>query len=232
MNHGFVWVSTVYHSVMIQKWVRNSKWLCIFTDDRNGDVDKVEVFFFSTLLWFSLPKPWVRTVKRLSFVNQMIRHLCQHSTILPDSVSIHVRSFTFMFFFFSSFFYYVLKRPTLRLYCLDWVSCVRLSLSVISVSATEVDGYSKTAGAWILSLNRNLYPVNNVAECAARCDGEIAFTCRCSTLFPLTFSTHTKEQHMTWILKCKHVFLYHLLNYFQFKCNLFHFATLGCDGSA
>lgn len=162
---------------------------------------KWRFFFFSTLLWFSLPKPWVRTVKRLSFVNQMIRHLCQHSTILPDSVSIHVRSFTFMFFF-SSFFYYVLKRPTLRLYCLDWVSCVRLSLSVISVSATEVDGYSKTAGAWILSLNRNLYPVNNVAECAARCDGEIAFTCRCSPLFPLTFSTHTKEQHMTLILKC------------------------------
>lgn len=54
-----------------------------------------------------------------------------------------------------------------------------LGAALCTVSATEVDGYSKTVGAWILSLNRNLYSVNNVAECAARCDGEIAFTCRC-----------------------------------------------------
>lgn len=211
MNHGFVWVSTVYHTAMIQKWVKNSKWLCIFTDDRNGDVDMVpkwRVFFFPLCCGFSVPKPWVRTVKCLSFVNQMIRHLFQHSNNNTPWLSLNPCAFFnfHVFLFFSSFFYYVLKRSTLRLYCLDWVSCVRLSLSVISVSATEVDGYSKTAGAWILSLNRNRYPVNNVAECAARCDSEIAFTCRCSPLFPLTFCTHTKEQHMTWILKRKHVF--------------------------
>lgn len=150
---------------------------------------KVEVFF-STLLWFSVPEPWVRTVKYLSFVNQMIQHLFRR--INTPWLSLNPCAFfhNHVLFFFS-FFYYVLKRSTLQLYCLDWVSCVCLSLSVISVSATEVDGYSKTVGAWILSLNRNLYSVNNVAECAARCDGETAFTCRCSPLFSLTFCIHT-----------------------------------------
>lgn len=202
MNHGFVWVSTLYHSVIIQKWVKNSKWLCIFTDDRNGDVDKVEFVFFPLCCGL---RSLSRESGRLNVCRLSIKwfDICFNTatTILPDSLSIHVRSFTFMVFFPPSFFYYVLKRSTLRLHCLDWVSRVRLSLSVISVSATEVDGYTKTAGAWILALNRNLYPVNNVAECAARCDGETAFTCRCSPLFPLTFSTHTKEQHMTWIFK-------------------------------
>lgn len=138
--------------------------------------------FFSTLQWFS-------TVKCLSFVNQMIRHLFQHSN--TPWLSLNPCAF-FHFHVFSFLLYYVLKRSTLQLYCLDWVSCVCLSLSVISVSATEVDGYSKTAGAWIFSLNRNLYSVNNAVECAARCDSEVAFTCRCSPLFALTICIHTK----------------------------------------
>uniref|UniRef100_A0A3Q3XDI1 Plasminogen n=1 Tax=Mola mola TaxID=94237 RepID=A0A3Q3XDI1_MOLML len=56
------------------------------------------------------------------------------------------------------------------------VACVCRSL--ISVSGTEVDGYSKTEGAWILSLRRSQYSMNTVAECAAKCSKETSFTCR------------------------------------------------------
>ncbi|XP_044024914.1 plasminogen [Siniperca chuatsi] len=53
-----------------------------------------------------------------------------------------------------------------------------LGALVCTVSGTEVDGYAKTEGAWILSLNRRQYSENTVAECAAKCDAEISFTCR------------------------------------------------------
>lgn len=48
----------------------------------------------------------------------------------------------------------------------------------VLVSGTEVEGYAKTEGAWILSMTRNQYSVNSVSECAVKCDSETLFTCR------------------------------------------------------
>ena len=49
---------------------------------------------------------------------------------------------------------------------------------LILASGTEVTGYAKTEGAWILSLNKRQYTLNSVAECAAKCDVETTFTCK------------------------------------------------------
>lgn len=49
---------------------------------------------------------------------------------------------------------------------------------LFSVSATDVNGFSKTEGAWILSLRKRQYSVNTVAECAAKCNAETSFTCK------------------------------------------------------
>lgn len=51
-------------------------------------------------------------------------------------------------------------------------------LSLIPVHGDEVDAYAKTEGAWIISLLKRQYSVNTVAECAAKCNIETAFTCR------------------------------------------------------
>ncbi|CAL1586589.1 unnamed protein product [Knipowitschia caucasica] len=56
-----------------------------------------------------------------------------------------------------------------------------------TVSATDVEGYSKTEGAWIVSLHKRLYSVNTVGECAAKCDAETTFTCK-------SFIYHEKDQ--------------------------------------
>lgn len=48
----------------------------------------------------------------------------------------------------------------------------------MSVSGSEVEGYTKTAGAWILSLNARKYSVMSAVECARKCDAETTFTCR------------------------------------------------------
>ncbi|XP_076612809.1 plasminogen [Chaetodon auriga] len=53
-----------------------------------------------------------------------------------------------------------------------------LGALLCTVGGTEVDGYSKTEGAWILSLNKRQYSVNTVAECATKCDTETSFTCK------------------------------------------------------
>ncbi|KAK5852637.1 hypothetical protein PBY51_006489 [Eleginops maclovinus] len=53
-----------------------------------------------------------------------------------------------------------------------------LGALICTVSGTEVDSYAKTEGAWILSAHKREYSANNVAECAAKCDAETAFTCR------------------------------------------------------
>ncbi|KAL7388719.1 hypothetical protein ABVT39_019576 [Epinephelus coioides] len=53
-----------------------------------------------------------------------------------------------------------------------------LGALICTVSGTEQDGYAKTEGAWILSLQRRMYSANNVADCAAKCDAETSFTCR------------------------------------------------------
>lgn len=59
---------------------------------------------------------------------------------------------------------------------------------LIVVGGTEVEGYSKTEGAWILSMNRRQYSVNEASQCATKCDSETLFTCRCVTfMFAPTF---------------------------------------------
>uniref|UniRef100_A0AAQ4P7Y1 Plasminogen n=1 Tax=Gasterosteus aculeatus aculeatus TaxID=481459 RepID=A0AAQ4P7Y1_GASAC len=54
----------------------------------------------------------------------------------------------------------------------------RVFCSLISVGGTEVEGYAKTEGAWIIALHRREYSSNNVVECAAKCEAETSFTCR------------------------------------------------------
>uniref|UniRef100_A0AAQ5Y9M3 Plasminogen n=1 Tax=Amphiprion ocellaris TaxID=80972 RepID=A0AAQ5Y9M3_AMPOC len=46
------------------------------------------------------------------------------------------------------------------------------------VGGTDVDGYSKTEGASIISLRKRQYSVNTVAECATKCNTETSFTCK------------------------------------------------------
>ncbi|KAM7395988.1 hypothetical protein PAMA_007324 [Pampus argenteus] len=53
-----------------------------------------------------------------------------------------------------------------------------LGALISTVSGTEVARYAMTEGAWILSLNKKLYSVNHVTECAIKCDTERSFTCR------------------------------------------------------
>ncbi|XP_069028459.1 plasminogen [Embiotoca jacksoni] len=53
-----------------------------------------------------------------------------------------------------------------------------LAALICTVGGTDVDGYSKTEGAWIISLNKRLYSANTVTDCAAKCDSEPSFTCR------------------------------------------------------
>ncbi|XP_033487861.2 plasminogen-like [Epinephelus lanceolatus] len=73
---------------------------------------------------------------------------------------------------------------------LSIVSCLIMDLCKLALllgaltctaSGTEVDGYTKIMGAQILSLQRRQYSVNNVTECAAKCDIETSFTCRSFT---------------------------------------------------
>ncbi|XP_077590689.1 plasminogen isoform X2 [Stigmatopora nigra] len=53
------------------------------------------------------------------------------------------------------------------------------ALVCIAVSGSEaVSGYSKTGGAWLLSIDKRLYSTNTVEECAAKCDAETVFMCR------------------------------------------------------
>ncbi|CAJ1077938.1 plasminogen [Xyrichtys novacula] len=47
-----------------------------------------------------------------------------------------------------------------------------------TVCGIEVDGYTRTGGAWILALHKRQYSVNTAADCAAKCEVETAFTCR------------------------------------------------------
>lgn len=67
-----------------------------------------------------------------------------------------------------------------------------------SVSGSEVEGYTKTAGAWILSVNRRLYSVKTTAECATKCDTETSFTCRQAHTFRSFYirSLKVPEQHL------------------------------------
>ncbi|KAA8582862.1 hypothetical protein FQN60_015408 [Etheostoma spectabile] len=62
-----------------------------------------------------------------------------------------------------------------------------LGALVCNVSGTEVAGYAKTEGAWILSLRKTQYAANTVADCATKCNAETSFTCR-------SFIYHEKDQ--------------------------------------
>uniref|UniRef100_A0A3Q1I407 Plasminogen n=1 Tax=Acanthochromis polyacanthus TaxID=80966 RepID=A0A3Q1I407_9TELE len=53
-----------------------------------------------------------------------------------------------------------------------------LGALICTVDGTDVDGYSKTEGASIISLRKRQYSVNTVAECATKCNTETAFTCK------------------------------------------------------
>uniref|UniRef100_A0A3Q0QXI1 Plasminogen n=1 Tax=Amphilophus citrinellus TaxID=61819 RepID=A0A3Q0QXI1_AMPCI len=53
-----------------------------------------------------------------------------------------------------------------------------LGVLICTVDGTEVEGYSKTEGAWIISLNKRTYSANTAALCAIKCNTESSFTCR------------------------------------------------------
>ncbi|KAM9355928.1 plasminogen [Pholidichthys leucotaenia] len=53
-----------------------------------------------------------------------------------------------------------------------------LGALICTVGGTDVNGYAKTEGAWIISLQRRLYTVDSASECAAKCNVETSFTCR------------------------------------------------------
>ncbi|KAM9839999.1 plasminogen [Aulostomus maculatus] len=53
-----------------------------------------------------------------------------------------------------------------------------LGALICTVRGTEVDGYAKTEGAWIISLHKRQYLVNSVEQCAVKCNSESTFTCR------------------------------------------------------
>ncbi|XP_047194110.1 plasminogen [Hippoglossus stenolepis] len=59
-----------------------------------------------------------------------------------------------------------------------YTAALLLGALTCTVSGTEVIGYAKTEGAWILSLNKRQYTLNSVAECATKCDSETTFTCK------------------------------------------------------
>ncbi|KAF6723175.1 Plasminogen [Oryzias melastigma] len=61
---------------------------------------------------------------------------------------------------------------------LCWKAAFLLGAFFCSASSSDVEGYSKTDGAWVLSLHRRQYSVDSVADCAAKCDAETSFTCK------------------------------------------------------
>ncbi|NP_001098315.1 plasminogen isoform X1 [Oryzias latipes] len=59
-----------------------------------------------------------------------------------------------------------------------WKAALLLGAVICSASSSDVEGYSKTEGAWVLSLHRRQYSVNSVTDCAAKCNAETTFTCK------------------------------------------------------
>ena len=51
-------------------------------------------------------------------------------------------------------------------------------VDVTAASASAIDDYVKTEGAWILSLVKREYNIGTVEECAVKCDLESEFVCR------------------------------------------------------
>ncbi|XP_066533081.1 plasminogen-like [Hoplias malabaricus] len=59
--------------------------------------------------------------------------------------------------------------------------CVILCAGLLTeqtVSADVLDSYTKTDGAWLLTLLKSQYSVKSVEDCAVKCDTETLFTCR------------------------------------------------------
>ncbi|XP_062267408.1 plasminogen isoform X2 [Platichthys flesus] len=59
-----------------------------------------------------------------------------------------------------------------------YTAALLLGALTCTVSGTDVRGYAKTEGAWILSLNKRQYTLSSAAECATKCDSETTFTCK------------------------------------------------------
>ncbi|XP_061785460.2 plasminogen isoform X1 [Nerophis lumbriciformis] len=53
-----------------------------------------------------------------------------------------------------------------------------LAALACAVCGTDMGSYTKTEGAWLISLNKHQYSTNTADECAAKCDAETGFTCR------------------------------------------------------
>lgn len=186
--------------------------------------------FFSTLLWFSVPKPWVRTVKYLSFVNQMIQHLFStHQYSLTQFKSVCVLSHScFVFVFF------------LLLLCFKAIhsAALLLGLSVLRVFVFVCDFSQCHWSGRLLQNSGSLDPLlEQKSVLGEQCGRVRRQMWRWNSLYLQVLSTlftHTLYSHKiaTHDLNFKICILYHLLNYFQFQCNLFHFTTLWCDGSA
>ncbi|XP_061900799.1 plasminogen [Entelurus aequoreus] len=53
-----------------------------------------------------------------------------------------------------------------------------LAALACAVCGTDMGSYTKTEGAWLISLNKHQYSTNTADECATKCDSETGFTCR------------------------------------------------------
>ncbi|XP_062858491.1 plasminogen [Trichomycterus rosablanca] len=74
------------------------------------------------------------------------------------------------------------------------VFCLFLCLGAFRVrTSTVLDLYTKTEGAWLLSLPKTQYSVKSAEECAQKCNSESAFTCR-------SFIYNEKDQDCTTLL--------------------------------
>ncbi|KAM9435218.1 plasminogen [Clarias gariepinus] len=60
------------------------------------------------------------------------------------------------------------------------ILCIFLYAGVLKVQtqSSVLDAYTKTDGAWIISLQKRQYPATSAEQCALRCNAETLFTCR------------------------------------------------------
>ncbi|XP_066553558.1 plasminogen [Amia ocellicauda] len=94
-------------------------------------------------------------------------------------------------------------------------ACLLCTL-LCSVTASTLDDYAKTEGAWIFSVIKRKYSTMTALECAEKCDSETVFTCRsffytlkdqaCTTL-PATTKTETVLRRMDTVLYEKKIYL-------------------------
>lgn len=221
---GLYCISSSDDSKMSQKFQMTlyfhwwQKWRCWHGSKVEG--------FFSTLLWFSVPEPWVRTVKYLSFVNQMIQHLFRHINTpwlsLNPCAFFHIHVLVFFLLCFKAIH----------------SAALLLGLSVLRVFVFVCDFSQCHWSGRLLQNSGSLDPLlEQKSVLGEQCGRVRRQMWRWNSLYLQVLSTlftHILYSHKiaTHDLNFKICILYHLLNYFQFQCNLFHFTTLGCDGSA